>query len=62
MIDSAHGVYKVRCELAGRPHFVTTHVAGKPRASFIRLLVGDRVRVEITPFDLTRGRITWRNK
>ena len=43
-------------------HEVLAHLAGKMRRRRIRVLPGDRVRVEITPYDLTRGRITWRHK
>jgi len=41
---------------------VLTHISGKMRMNFIRILPGDRVRVELSPYDLTRGRITWRDK
>jgi translation initiation factor IF-1 len=43
-------------------HEVLAHLAGKMRRFRIRVLPGDRVRVEITPYDLTRGRITYRFK
>jgi len=41
-------------------HRVLAHVAGKMRMHFIRILPGDKVRVELSPYDLTRGRITYR--
>ena len=41
-------------------HLVTAHLCGKMRKRFIRILKGDRVRVELTPYDLNRGRITYR--
>ncbi len=41
---------------------VVAHVAGKLRTNYIRILPGDRVKVELSPYDLTRGRITWRDK
>lgn len=41
-------------------HKVLAHVAGKMRKHFIRILPGDKVRVELTPYDLSRGRITYR--
>ena len=41
-------------------HIVLAHISGKMRQNFIRILPGDRVTVEITPYDLTRGRITYR--
>ncbi len=41
-------------------HEVLAHISGKLRMNFIRILPGDRVRVELSPYDLTRGRITYR--
>ncbi len=43
-------------------HIVLAHVSGKMRMNFIRILPGDRVTLELTPYDLTRGRITYRFK
>lgn len=43
-------------------HVITGYLAGKLRINNIRILVGDRVKVEMSPYDLTRGRITWRDK
>jgi translation initiation factor IF-1 len=43
-------------------HSVLAHISGKMRMHFIRILVGDRVKVELSPYDLTRGRITYRFK
>jgi translation initiation factor IF-1 len=43
-------------------HLVLAHVSGKMRKFFIRILAGDRVRMELSPYDLTRGRITYRFK
>jgi translation initiation factor IF-1 len=43
-------------------HRVLAHVSGKIRMNFIRILPGDRVTVELSPYDLTRGRITYRFK
>jgi translation initiation factor IF-1 len=43
-------------------HKILAHISGKMRMYFIRILPGDRVRVELTPYDLTRGRITYRYK
>lgn len=43
-------------------HLVLAHVSGKIRMNFIRILPGDRVTVELTPYDLKRGRITYRFK
>ena len=41
-------------------HKVLAHISGKIRMSFIRISLGDRVKVELSPYDLKRGRITWR--
>ena len=43
-------------------HKILAHISGKMRMNFIRILTGDRVVVEISPYDLTKGRITYRNK
>lgn len=41
-------------------HIVTAHISGKMRKNYIRILTGDRVTVQLTPYDLTKGRITYR--
>ncbi|MDR1820981.1 MAG: translation initiation factor IF-1 [Oscillospiraceae bacterium] len=43
-------------------HTIFAHISGKLRMHYIKILPGDRVTVQISPYDLTRGRITWRNK
>lgn len=43
-------------------HQLTAHISGKMRMHYIRILPGDRVRVEMTPYDLTKGRISFRYK
>ncbi len=43
-------------------HEVLAHISGKMRMHYIRMVTGDRVQVELTPYDLTRGRITYRYK
>lgn len=43
-------------------HQVLAHISGKLRMNYIRILPGDRVTVELSPYDLSKGRITWRNK
>ena len=43
-------------------HVITAHISGKMRKNYIRILTGDKVMVEMTPYDLTKGRITFRNK
>ena len=43
-------------------HQVLAHISGKLRMNYIKILPGDKVKLELSPYDLTRGRITWRGK
>lgn len=43
-------------------HVILAHLSGKLRTNFIRILPGDKVKLELSPYDLSRGRITWRDK
>ena len=43
-------------------HMILAHISGKLRMNFIRILPGDKVKVEMSPYDLTKGRISWRSK
>ena len=43
-------------------HIVLAHISGKLRMNYIKILPGDKVKVELSPYDLNRGRITWRAK
>ena len=43
-------------------HEIIAHISGKMRMHYIRILPGDKVTVEMSPYDLTKGRITWRSK
>jgi translation initiation factor IF-1 len=43
-------------------HIITAHISGRMRKNYIRILTGDKVKVEMTPYDLTKGRITFRHK
>ncbi len=52
-------MFKVKLE---NDHEVLAHISGKMRMHYIRILPGDRVQVELTPYDLSRGRITYRYK
>ncbi|HZH93557.1 MAG: translation initiation factor IF-1 [Gudongella sp.] len=54
-----NAIFKVRLE---NGHEILAHISGKLRMHYIRILPGDTVTVELSPYDLTRGRITWRNK
>lgn len=53
-------MFRLQFELGGKKHSVLGHISGRLRKHFIRILPGDRVRVELSPYDLTRGRITRR--
>ena len=46
----------------GNGHIILAHISGKLRMNFIRILPGDKVTVQMSPYDLTRGRIVWRSK
>ncbi len=54
-----NAIFKVELE---NGHQILAHISGKLRMNYIRILPGDKVTVELSPYDLTRGRITWRNK
>lgn len=54
-----NAMFKVKLE---NDHEILAHISGKIRKNFIRILPGDRVKVEMTPYDLTKGRITYRLK
>jgi len=51
--------FKVKLE---NGHVVSAHISGRMRKNYIRILTGDKVKVELTPYDLTKGRITFRDK
>ncbi|MCB9772541.1 MAG: translation initiation factor IF-1 [Candidatus Omnitrophica bacterium] len=61
IIDEAlpNAQFKVKLD---NGHMVLAHLAGKMRMHFIRIIPGDRVKVELSPYDLSRGRITYRCK
>ena len=46
----------------GNGHVILAHISGKLRMNYIRILPGDKVTVQMSPYDQTRGRITWRSK
>jgi len=54
-----NAIFKVKLE---NGHEILAHISGKLRMNYIRILPGDKVTVELSPYDLTKGRITWRNK
>ncbi len=51
-----------RVQLDDNGHIVTAHISGKMRKNYIRILKGDKVTVQLTPYDLTKGRITFRSR
>lgn len=53
---------KFRVELDGGGRVVLAYISGKMKLNFLRIVPGDRVRVELSPYDLSQGRITWRNR
>ncbi len=55
-----NAMFRVRLETASKPEIVA-HISGKMRMNYIRILPGDKVTVEISPYDLTKGRITYRH-
>ncbi|MCL2168899.1 MAG: translation initiation factor IF-1 [Defluviitaleaceae bacterium] len=54
-----NATFKVELE---NKHIITAHISGKLRMNFIRIIPGDKVLVEMSPYDLTKGRIIWRDK
>ena len=54
-----NAMFRVKLE---NGHEILAHISGKIRKNFIRILPGDKVKVEMTPYDLTKGRITFRHK
>ncbi|ADC90584.1 translation initiation factor IF-1 [Mageeibacillus indolicus] len=54
-----NAMFKVKLE---NGHQILAHISGKLRQNYIKILPGDKVTLELSPYDLTRGRITWRAK
>ena len=54
-----NAMFKVKL---GNDHVILAHISGKLRMNYIKILPGDKVTVQMSPYDLTRGRITWRSK
>lgn len=55
----SNAMFRVQLE---NGHIITAHISGKMRMHYIKILTGDKVRVEMSPYDLTKGRITFRYK
>ena len=67
VVEALRGKFRVQIEPEESQetiteHIVLAHLAGKLRKNFIKIVPGDKVRVELSPYDLTRGRITYRMK
>jgi translation initiation factor IF-1 len=60
VVEAVKGAFRVK--LNDSEHTVLCHLGGPLRKNFIRVVPGDKVKVEMSPYDLTRGRITYRNK
>lgn len=54
-----NAMFQVRLE---NGHVILAHISGKLRMNFIRIITGDKVLIEMSPYDLTKGRIVWRDK
>ncbi|MDR0272644.1 MAG: translation initiation factor IF-1 [Clostridiales bacterium] len=54
-----NATFKVQLE---NGHIILAHISGKLRMNFIRIIPGDKVLIEMSPYDLTKGRIVWRDK
>jgi translation initiation factor IF-1 len=54
--------FRVQIQVGESTSIVTAHVAGRMRKNFIRIVPGDKVKVELSPYDLTKGRITFRER
>jgi translation initiation factor IF-1 len=65
VVEAMKGLFRVEIPpttAEGEAHMVIAHIAGKLRKNYIKIVPGDKVKVEVTPYDLTRGRITFRLK
>lgn len=55
-----NAMFRVEVDVGEGKHLILAHISGKMRKFYIRILPGDRVTVQVSPYDLTRGRITYR--
>lgn len=55
-------MFRVSLELEGKEHTVLAHISGKMRMNYIKIGLGDKVKVEVSPYDLSKGRIIYRYK
>lgn len=61
IVKEALGNATFRVEVSGCEKSITAHLSGKLKMNFIRVLPGDQVTISMSPYDMTRGRIIWRN-
>ena len=59
VLEKLNAMFKVELE---NKHVILAHISGKLRMNFIRILPGDKVTIEMSPYDLSKGRIIWRDK
>ena len=57
-----NAMFRVKIEAQGSEHEILAHISGKMRMNNIRILTGDKVKLEVSPYDLTRARIVYRSK
>ncbi len=55
-----NAMFRLEIELGGQTHKITGHISGKMRRNYIRITPGDKVLVQLSPYDLTKGRIVYR--
>ena len=57
-----NAMFRLELDMGGKPHQINGHISGKMRKYYIRILPGDRVLVHLSPYDLTKGRIVYRQR
>jgi len=57
-----NAMFRLELDMGGKPHQIIGHISGKMRKYYIRILPGDRVLVHLSPYDLTKGRIVYRQR
>lgn len=57
-----NAMFRLEIDLGGKKHEIIGHISGKMRRNYIRITPGDRVQVQLSPYDLTKGRITYRQR
>ena len=57
-----NAMFRLELDMGGKPHRIIGHISGKMRKYYIRILPGDRVLVQLSPYDLTKGRIVYRQR